>query len=80
MNKPKVLENYKCKCGLITVNFDNGAWNTMTESTYKKRVQPLPSVFIPVWCCDGCSLNNYTVENKAYTLFEKKKSVLSWKD
>ena len=79
MNKPNVSQVFKCKCDLITVNFDNGAWNTMKESTFIKRVGELPKDIISSYCCDGCSLNNYTIENKKHTLFQIKKSALTWK-
>ena len=66
----------QCKCGYISVKFNNGAWNTLTMKTYLKRVGPSP-VDIEIektWACDGCG-NHWTVENKSFTLFKKKPSV-----
>ena len=33
----KIEEIVKCSCGAITVIFDNGADNSMTEETFKKE-------------------------------------------
>ena len=79
MVRPNIIAVYKCNCELITVNFDNGAWNTMKESTFIKRIGELPKDIISSYCCDGCSLNKYTVENKKHVLFQARKSELSWK-
>ncbi len=64
----------KCKCGHLSIKFINGAWNTMTEATFKAKVGEIPKELVPVWACDGCT-NNWTIENGEFKLFKIKPSV-----
>lgn len=73
---PSIVSFHKCKCGKVTVKFDNGAWNTMSETTFIKRVGSIPDSIESSWRCNGC-VNNWTVENRSYTLF-KIKPFVSW--
>ena len=53
----------KCKCGAVTLTFENGASSSMSYSTYRKLRLGLRSVerFPMSWCCDHC-VNHYGID------------------
>jgi len=66
---------FKCKCNYLTVKFINGAWNTLTIKTFKTNIGNLPENIQNTYSCNNC-INNWNVENKQYTLFKLKPSVI----
>lgn len=51
------IESYsKCECGAITINFDNGASNSMYQKTAKKIGLDLRKYkrLTTTYCCDHC--------------------------
>ena len=67
----------KCKCGHISIKFDNNAWNTMTEKTFNDLEFTLCTDVFEVYQCDAC-INNWTIENGEFELGVKR-PLLEWK-
>ena len=67
----------KCKCGYLTVDFENGASNCMLPKTFRKLIGKLPKVEIKFWACNNCA-NYWNVENGEHKLFEKRQSKGGW--
>lgn len=66
----------KCKCGCLSVQFSNGAWNTMRPSTFKKEIGAMPKGIEvqPLYACNAC-VNHWSVENGEEKLFQQRQFV-----
>lgn len=52
-----VIKKFVCKCGAITLCFDNGATNSMYKSYYNRlgrKYHTKDGEENPVWACDSC--------------------------
>ncbi len=52
-----VIKKFVCKCGAITLCFDNGAVNSMSRSYYNrlgKKYHTKDGEEISSWACDSC--------------------------
>lgn len=60
----EIIESYtKCTCGAITINFENGASNSMYPKTAKKLGLDLRKYkrLKPTYCCDHC-VNHWGID------------------
>ena len=61
----KVKYIQKCRCGAVTLHFENGTSNSMFRSTFNKIKKDLDlsnAEFLQdCWCCDHC-VNHYGID------------------
>lgn len=62
LNELEINSVSKCKCGALTVYFDNGEYNSMRPSTFKKVFnKSVPKLEITTYCCNHC-INGYGID------------------
>lgn len=53
----------KCSCGAITVTYDNGASNSMFQSTFKQlKLDVSGAVILPISCCCDHCVNHWGID------------------
>lgn len=61
----KVKYIQKCRCGAVTLHFENGTSNSMFRSTFNKIKKDLDlsnaELLQDCWCCDHC-VNHYGID------------------
>ena len=62
-NMAQIVSYSECKCGAITLFFDNGATNSVKKRNLKKFGISLKGIekLNNTWCCNHCA-NNYGID------------------
>lgn len=59
-----IISYSQCKCGAVTLYYDNGQSNSVKKKNLKKfgiSLKGVKKLSSPIWCCNHC-INHYGID------------------